>query len=92
MMNFVRIVENLPPPFFLWEVSGIAVTVYLETMILLAVFLSMAGKTRKMREDQPHTCEISGIVVGIPKKKGSFTIRRNLERRISFQNKRRPHG
>jgi hypothetical protein len=89
MMGFVKSVESLPYPFSLWEMIGIVSTVYLELAILLAVFLSMVTKTPLTHEDQPHMCEISGIVVGIPKKKGSFTIRKSSERRTSFRNRRK---
>lgn len=91
-MEFVQSVRNLPAPFFLWEMIGFVVTVYLETMILVAVFLSSASKTQLMLKDQPHMCETSRIVAGTRRRKGSFTIRKSLGKRTFSRNNRRLYG
>jgi hypothetical protein len=88
MMTFVHRVINLPPRFFMAEMVGIVVTVYLEMMMLVAVFLSTATKIRSIQKVQRRMFEISKTDVGIPKKNEHSTTQKNSEEAISFRNRR----
>jgi len=89
LLCFVQNAVNPQAPCFVSEMIGFAVIVYLETVILLAGFLSLGSRTRQIPKDRRPMFETSKTGGGTLKKNDNFITPKNWGK-LTFSRNRSP--